>query len=197
MAPVAAIWLSSISNLLVNCLFKSVIKCLAIYNCHSDLISEFIFRHVAEQEVSTRINELVRGVQGDHFPKWKRGLLIHFSGPFFKKRASLAQAGREISALVPGLSIKCGKRHTLRAYRKKGMSRLTRMTGHNREPKARNNRDVIFFCKALALNQGLSVRSNICKSSRLKSCPGNCPYAPVVWGSGVVEIQGREFPPNN
>ena len=32
------------------------------------------------------------------------------------------------------------------------------------------------------------------QSSRLKSCPGNYPYAPVVQGSGVLVTRGRKFP---
>ncbi len=40
----------------------------------------------------------------------------------------------------------------------------------------------------------LTVRSNSSKSSGLKSRPGNCPYAPVAWGSGVVVTRGRKFP---
>jgi len=31
-------------------------------------------------------------------------------------------------------------------------------------------------------------------SSGLKSRPGNCPYAPVAQGSGVLATGGREFP---
>jgi len=49
--------------------------------------------------------------------------------------------------------------------------------------------DALLFRKAVErggsfmnyrFNLTLTVRSNICKSSRLKSCPGSCPYAPVV-----------------
>jgi uncharacterized protein len=37
----------------------------------------------------------------------------------------------------------------------------------------------------LADYEGLSVRSNSCLSIGLKSRPGNCPFTPVVQGSGV------------
>ena len=40
----------------------------------------------------------------------------------------------------------------------------------------------------------MTVRSNCRKSSELKFRLGNCPYAPVVQGSGVLATGGREFP---